>query len=151
MAISAREAMRDLVRKEVESSKPENRWTWRIIDLEDTLDYGPEGTNMNQSNRGNEGAASVMRVALLLAIVADLTQIIVVPVFIGGIASPAEDLLDLCLAGLFSYLLGWHWEFLPSFLGKLVPGMDLVPLWTLAVANIYRTSRKQVVTIEGKR
>jgi len=39
-------------------------------------------------------------------------------------------------------LLGWHWEFLPSFLAKLVPGVDLVPLWTLAVANVYRKSKR---------
>ena len=42
------------------------------------------------------------------------------------------------------YLLGWHWEFLPSFAAKLIPGVDLVPLWTLAVANVYRKSRAQV-------
>ena len=107
---------------------------------------------MNEPSRGKEGAIS-MRVALLLAIVADLAQMIVFPLFIQGAASPADDLLDLGLAGLFSYLLGWHWEFLPSFLGKLVPGVDLVPLWTLAVANVYRKSRRQqqVVTIEGER
>jgi len=42
------------------------------------------------------------------------------------------------------YLLGCHWEFLPSFAAKLIPGVDLVPLWTLAVANVYRKSRAQV-------
>jgi len=110
---------------------------------------------MNESNRANESAVSItpgprMRTALLLAIVADLVQMIVFPLFIEGAASPADDLLDLGLAGLFSYLLGWHWEFLPSFLGKLVPGVDLVPLWTLAVANVYRKSKRRVFTIEGK-
>lgn len=110
---------------------------------------------MNESNRGNVPPAfrprPRMRTALALAIIADLAQMIVFPWFIEGAASPADDFLDLALAGLFSYLLGWHWEFLPSFLGKLVPGVDMVPLWTLAVANVYRTSRKQVVTIEGER
>ena len=90
-----------------------------------------------------------MRAALVLAIIADIAQMIVFPLFIEGAASPAEDLLDLGLAGLFSYLLGWHWEFLPSFLGKLVPGVDLVPLWTLAVANVYRKSRQLPVIIEA--
>ena len=37
------------------------------------------------------------------------------------------------LAVVLTALLGWHWEFLPSFAAKLVPGVDLVPLWTLAV------------------
>ena len=91
-----------------------------------------------------------MRVALLVAIAADIFQMVVYPLFVEGAASPAEDVLDLCLGGLFGYLLGWHWEFLPSFLGKLVPGVDMVPLWTLAVANVYRKSRNTPVTIEGK-
>ncbi len=39
-------------------------------------------------------------------------------------------------------LLGWHWEFLPSFLAKLVPGVDLVPFWTLAVANVWRKAKR---------
>jgi hypothetical protein len=47
------------------------------------------------------------------------------------------------------YLLGWHWEFLPSFAAKLIPGVDLVPLWTLAVANVYRKSWAQVAFSEG--
>jgi hypothetical protein len=29
-------------------------------------------------------------------------------------------------------------EFLPSCVAELVPGLDLVPLWTLAVVNVYR-------------
>jgi len=49
------------------------------------------------------------------------------------------------------YLLGWHWEFLPSFLGKLVPGVDLVPFWTLAVANVYRKSKRIAVATEESR
>ena len=110
---------------------------------------------MNQSNRVSEDVVSIaagprMRAALLLAIIADLVQIIVFPLFIEGAASPADDFLDLGLAGVFSYLLGWHWEFLPSFLGKLTPALDLVPLWTLAVVNVYRKSRRAAVIIEGK-
>lgn len=90
-----------------------------------------------------------MRVALGLAIAADLLQIAVFPLFIEGAASPADDLLDLGMAGALSFLLGWHWEFLPSFFAKLVPGVDFVPLWTMAVANVYRKSRKIEVKPEG--
>jgi hypothetical protein len=59
------------------------------------------------------------------------------------------------------YLLGWHWEFLPSFFGKLVPGVDLVPFWTMAVANVYRRSKRiaptapagpqEYTTVEGQK
>jgi len=94
--------------------------------------------------------SSRKRVALGLAIIVDLIQMIVFPLFIEGALSPADDVLDLSMAGLLSYLLGWHWEFAPSFLAKLVPGVDLVPFWTLAVANVYPQSRRLPVTIEGK-
>jgi hypothetical protein len=90
-----------------------------------------------------------MRTALLLAIFADTFQIVFSPLFFEGAASPADDILDLCMAGVLSYLLGWNWEFLPSFLAKLVPGADLVPLWTLAVANVYRRSKRLAVSVEG--
>jgi hypothetical protein len=86
---------------------------------------------------------------VILAIIADALQIIVFPLFIEGALSPAEDLLDLGIGAVLAYLLGWHWEFLPSFFAKLVPGLDLVPFWTLSVANVYRKSRKLPVTIEA--
>jgi hypothetical protein len=86
-----------------------------------------------------------LRAAMILAIVADALQLIVFPLFIAGADSPADDILDLGVAGVMAFLLGWHWEFLPSFLAKLVPGVDLVPLWTLAVANVYRKSKRMVV------
>lgn len=90
-----------------------------------------------------------MKAAWALAVIADLVQVAVFPLFIEGAASPADDVLDLGMAGMMSLLLGWHWEFLPSFLGKLVPGVDFVPLWTLAVANVYRKSKHTEETATG--
>jgi hypothetical protein len=81
------------------------------------------------------------RIALVLAIVADALQIILLPLFVEGAESPADDALDAGVGIALMALLGWHWEFAPSFLAKLVPGLDLVPLWTLAVANVYRRSK----------
>ncbi len=88
------------------------------------------------------------RTAMLVAIVADALQIVVFPAFVQGALSPADDILDLGIGAAMINLLGWHWEFLPSFLAKLVPGVDLVPLWTLAVANVYRKSKRIAVTTE---
>jgi hypothetical protein len=82
------------------------------------------------------------RIALILAIVADALQIILLPLMVEGAESPADDVLDLGVGAALVYLLGWHWELLPSFAAKLVPGVDLVPLWTLAVANVYRRSKR---------
>jgi hypothetical protein len=92
-----------------------------------------------------------LRAALVLAIIADALQIVVFPIFIEGGASPADDVLDLGIGAVMIYLLGWQWEFLPSFVAKLVPGVDLVPFWTLAVANVYRRQKRIVVAMEGKR
>jgi len=85
---------------------------------------------------------------MVLAIIADALQIVVFPSFVEGALSPADDILDFGIAALLINLLGWHWEFLPSFLAKLVPGVDLVPFWTMAVANVYRKSKRIAVTAE---
>jgi hypothetical protein len=69
----------------------------------------------------------------------------VLPVFGEGALSPVDDLLDLLVAAGLVRLLGWHWEFLPAFAAELVPGVDLVPFWTLAVANVYRKSSQTSV------
>jgi hypothetical protein len=90
------------------------------------------------------------RVALMLAVVADVLQVIFLPLFVEGVESPADDVLDLGVGAALVYLLGWHWEFLPSFLGKLAPGVDLVPFWTLAVANVYRKSKRALVPAESR-
>jgi hypothetical protein len=94
---------------------------------------------------------SRFRAAMVLAILADALQVIVFPLFIEGAVSPVNDVLDFGIGAILVYLLGFHWEFLPSFLGKLVPGVDLVPFWTLAVANVYRKSKKMVVAAEQSR
>ena len=85
------------------------------------------------------------RIALLLAVLADALQLALIPLFVEGVESPAADIIDVAMAGILYFLLGWHWEFLPSFAAKLVPGVDLVPLWTLAVANVYRKSKRDLV------
>ena len=85
------------------------------------------------------------RIALLLAVVADALQLAFLPFFVEGAESPVADVVDVAMAAILFFLLGWHWEFLPSFAAKLVPGVDLVPLWTLAVANVYRKSKRELV------
>jgi hypothetical protein len=92
-----------------------------------------------------------LRAAMILAILADALQVVVFPLFVEGAESPFDDMLDLGLGAVLTYLLGWHWEFLPSFAGKLIPGVDLVPFWTLAVANVYRKQKRFAVTIEAIR
>jgi hypothetical protein len=84
--------------------------------------------------------------AMVLAIVADVLQLAVFPAFVEGALSPADDVLDIGIAAMMVRLLGWHWEFLPSFLAKLVPGVDLVPFWTIAVANVWRKTKRMAAS-----
>ncbi|MGH9529227.1 MAG: hypothetical protein ACRD2S_04830, partial [Terriglobales bacterium] len=78
-------------------------------------------------------------------------QIVIFPLFVEGALSPAADVLDLGIGAMMIHLLGWHWEFLPSFFAKLVPGVDLVPCWTIAVSSVYRKSKQIVVSAEQTR
>ncbi len=91
------------------------------------------------------------RIALILAVVADALQVVFLPLFVEGAESPADDILDIGVGAVLVYLLGLHWEFLPSLLAKLVPGVDLVPFWTMAVANVYRKSKRITVSADETR
>ena len=87
--------------------------------------------------------------AMVLAVAADALQLLIFPAFVAGAITPAEDVLDLRVGAIMVHLLGWHWEFLPSFLAKLVPGIDLVPFWTIAVANVYRKTKRVAAAAEA--
>ena len=71
--------------------------------------------------------------ARAIAAFADLLQIVLLPLVMGGAVSPADDVLDVAVGVLMIGLVGWHWAFLPAFVAELVPAMDLAPTWTLAV------------------
>ena len=98
--------------------------------------------------------ANPRKAALTIAILADAIQIGVFPFFAEGFLSPLNDLLDIAVAWLLTKLLGWHWAFLPTFIAELVPGLDLVPTWTIAVVYVTRNmpredSAPEPPTIEG--
>src|ERR1700738_1073619 len=94
---------------------------------------------------------SRFRAALILAMAADALELFVFPCFVDGALSPADDVLDLAVAAVLVRLLGWHWEFLPAFLAELVPGVDLVPFWTMAVISVYRKWKQITITAEEPR
>ncbi|MCY3022871.1 MAG: hypothetical protein NTW87_28155 [Planctomycetota bacterium] len=83
-----------------------------------------------------------LRVALAIAAATDLTQVVLLPLFAEGALSPLQDALDVVVAITLTTLLGWHWVFLPSFLAELVPGVDLAPTWTAAVAWVMLRQKK---------
>jgi hypothetical protein len=71
--------------------------------------------------------------ARVLAVSADALQIVFLPLFGEGFASPANDALDVLVGLTLVWLVGWHWAFVPSFAAELVPGLDIFPSWTTAV------------------
>ena len=71
--------------------------------------------------------------ARILALVADGTQIALLPLVLGGAVSPLNDVIDIVMAVALTGLIGFHWAFLPTFIAEILPFVDLVPSWTLAV------------------
>ncbi len=76
--------------------------------------------------------------ARIIAVTADALQLGLFPVFVQGAVSPASDAVDLVVAALLLWLLGWHVAFLPSFIIELIPMADLFPTWTAAVFFVTR-------------
>ncbi len=71
--------------------------------------------------------------AFAVALTADALQWVLLPLVWAGAVSPVDDLIDVVVAVALTWLIGWHFAFLPSFLTKLIPVVDFVPTWTLAV------------------
>jgi hypothetical protein len=82
-----------------------------------------------------------VRVALALAMLADLAQLGLFPLFSQGAASPFNDVLDTVVAVVLFLMLGWHWALLPSIVLEMVPALNLVPTWTAAVLFVTRGTR----------
>jgi len=79
-----------------------------------------------------------VRLARLIALAADFVQVLAFPLFFGGGLSIVNDALDVAVAILMTWLLGWSWAFAPTFLMELMPVLDLFPTWTAAVYWVTR-------------
>lgn len=85
--------------------------------------------------------------AYAIAVCADLIQICFVPLLAEGFVSPFDDVLDVAVCLVLSRLIGFHLAFLPSFAIKLIPVVEAVPTWTLAVFIANRGLRTPVIDI----
>src|SRR6266849_10928350 len=72
----------------------------------------------------------------IIAVLADAIQLGAFPFFAEGALSPPDDVLDIVVGAVLCKMLGWHWAFLPTFAAELIPGVDLFPTWTAAVAYV---------------
>jgi hypothetical protein len=87
-------------------------------------------------------------VAFTVAALADVTQIVLFPMFIEGAASPLEDALDATVALVLLLILGYSHRLLLAFALELVPGADLFPTWTAVVASIPSTTAAAAAAVD---
>ena len=86
---------------------------------------------------------SRLRTAWVVAVLVDGLQMITWPAeMTGPMAWVLEVGLDLVTMSLMILLVGFHWAFLPSFVTKLLPFVDLAPTWTLALFIATRDRKK---------
>ncbi len=64
-----------------------------------------------------------------IALAVDLAQWALLPASL----TPLNNAVDVATGLALVALVGWHWAFLPTFLAELVPFVELVPSWSLAV------------------
>jgi hypothetical protein len=83
-------------------------------------------------------ARSRVIAAWIIALAADGLQILVFPFFIAGVDSPFDAALDVVVGGALTWLLGFHWVFVPSAVAELVPVLDELPTWTASVFFVRR-------------
>jgi hypothetical protein len=76
-------------------------------------------------------------IARAVALLVDLVQWGLLPASLTPLNGPIDVVAGLGMVA----LVGWHWAFLPTFLAELIPFVDLVPTWTLAVMFATRGRR----------
>jgi hypothetical protein len=76
------------------------------------------------------------RIALAIAIAADLLQLGLAPLFGEGAFSPLDDALDVAVAVALVVTLGWRWRTALALAAELVPGLALFPSWTAMVVTL---------------
>src|ERR1700677_2169480 len=91
-------------------------------------------------------------IAYGVAIVADLIEFPIAALELTMIGAPVamffSFVLDVFVFGILTFLLGFHWLFLPSFLVEVVPGLDMLPTWVGCVFFVVRQRKKeQAVTV----
>jgi len=84
-----------------------------------------------------------------LAVVADLLQWVAFPFFFSGATGIADGVLDVAVFVTLIRLVGWHVAFLPGFVAELLPLVNVVPLWTMAVFFATRGWKEKSRAVEA--
>lgn len=80
--------------------------------------------------------------ALAIAGLSDLLQVVFVPAFVEGAASPFDVVLDAVTAVALLFVLGLKWRLAIALIAELVPGVDLFPTWSAVVLSLPAASAK---------
>ncbi len=75
-------------------------------------------------------------VALAVAGLSDLTQLLFAPAFLEGAGSPFDVALDVVTAVVILLIVGFEWRLALALAAELVPGLDLFPTWTAVVLSM---------------
>jgi hypothetical protein len=85
--------------------------------------------------------------AFSVAVIADAIQLPFTAASMTGILTipveGADFALDCLVMVVTSSLLGFHWILLPSLIFEFIPGFDLCPTWTAAVAYVVWRRKKE--------
>jgi hypothetical protein len=86
-------------------------------------------------------------IAYAVAIIADLIEFPISALELTVVGAPVamflSFILDVFVFGIMTFLLGFHWLFLPSFLVEVVPGLDMLPTWVGCVFFVVRQRKKE--------
>ena len=76
--------------------------------------------------------------ALAIAIAADIFSVVIGPF---GLTF-ADEVVDVAVMGLETWLLGFHLLFLPTFVVEVLPVVDALPTWTACVLAVVALRRR---------
>ena len=79
--------------------------------------------------------------ALAVAVVADGLQ------FLFGLVPLVDQAIDVVGMVLTSWVIGFHWLLLPTFVLKLVPFLDELPTWTACVVAVIALRKREQRTL----
>jgi hypothetical protein len=77
--------------------------------------------------------------AVAVAIAADAFSLVIGPF---GITF-ADEVVDVAVMAIESWLLGFHWLLLPAFVLELLPFVDALPTWTGCVLALVAMKRRR--------
>lgn len=80
--------------------------------------------------------------AIAIAIAADAVSILLGPF---GLTF-ADEVIDVVVMGLETWLLGFHLLFLPTFVVEVLPVVDALPTWTACVLAVVAIRRRGAVS-----